>query len=76
MQLEAKIFARKGHTSPWERLEYVVEINILTLDWVNRAFLEVRDEAGYVTKHFQDIFDCLQLVLIWLDENCRIISID
>jgi len=54
----------------------MVEIYILTPDWVDGAFLKVCDEAGYITKTFQDIFDCLQLVLIWVDENCRIVGIE
>ena len=76
VQLEAKIFAREGQTSPRERLEYMVEVYTFTPDWVNGAFFKICDEAGYVTKQFQNVFDCLQLVLIWVDENCRIISIE
>ena len=75
VQLEAKIFAREGQTSPRERLEYMVEIYFFTPDWVNGAFFKICDEASYVTKQFQNVFGCLQLILIRVDEDCRIINI-
>ena len=62
--------------SPRERLEHMVEVNILTSDWMDGAFLKVCDQAGYITKPFQDIFDCLHLILVWVDENCSSISIE
>ena len=66
----------KVRQAPRKRLEYVDKINIFTPDWVNRPFFKVCDEAGYViTKYFQYIFDCLQLILIWVHEDCRSISI-
>ena len=75
VQLEAKIFAREGQMSPRERLEYMVEIYFFTPDWVNGAFFKICDEASYVTKQFQNVFGCLQLILIRVDEDCRIINI-
>jgi hypothetical protein len=65
----------KAAAAAQERLEHLLEVNVLTPNCVDETFLKVDAKVSGFVKSLKDIFKHLQFILIQTNEDCHIIHI-